>query len=76
MLPAYTDIADGSISVSNIKEVEIEDLLGRKPVSLDRTEVSQFIRGKSVMVSGGRRQHRLRALQADRRLQAFQDGAF
>lgn len=52
MLPAYTDIADGSISVSNIKEVEIEDLLGRKPVSLDRTEVSQFIRGKSVMVSG------------------------
>lgn len=52
MVPAYTDIAEGNISVSHIKEVEIEDLLGRNPVSLDRTEVEEFIHGRSVMVTG------------------------
>jgi FlaA1/EpsC-like NDP-sugar epimerase len=38
--------------VSHIKEVEIEDLLGRKPVKLDRTEVAQFVKGKNIMVTG------------------------
>ena len=52
MVPAYTDIADGSINVSHIKEVEIEDLLGRKPVRLDNSKVSEFLRGRRVMVTG------------------------
>lgn len=52
MVPSYSDIADGNITVSHIKEVEIEDLLGRKPVKLDRTEVSQFIKGKNILVTG------------------------
>jgi FlaA1/EpsC-like NDP-sugar epimerase len=52
MIPAYSDIADGNINVSHIREVEIEDLLGRKPVKLDRTEVAQFVKGKNIMVTG------------------------
>jgi FlaA1/EpsC-like NDP-sugar epimerase len=52
MIPSYTDIADGNISVSHIKEVEIEDLLGRKPVRLDRSDVAKFAKGKKIMVTG------------------------
>ena len=52
MVPAYKDIADGSFDVSHIKNVEIEDLLGRKPVKLDRTEVAAFVKGKRVMITG------------------------
>ncbi|NOY74791.1 MAG: polysaccharide biosynthesis protein [Kiritimatiellaeota bacterium] len=52
MVPSYADIADGKISVSNIKEVEIEDLLGRKPVKLDRTDVARFAENKTIMVTG------------------------
>ena len=52
MIPSYADIADGNINVSNIKEVEIEDLLGRKPVQLDRREVATFTKGKNILVTG------------------------
>jgi FlaA1/EpsC-like NDP-sugar epimerase len=52
MIPSYEDIAGGNISVSYIKEVEIEDLLGRKPVRLDRTDVAAFVKGKSILVTG------------------------
>ncbi len=52
MLPAYEDIADGSFDVAHIRNVEIEDLLGRNPVKLDRTEVAAFVKGKRIMVTG------------------------
>jgi len=52
MVPDYTAIADGQIDVSHIRNVEIEDLLGRQPVKLDRTDVAAFVRGKSIMVTG------------------------
>ncbi|OGV49296.1 MAG: hypothetical protein A2X49_07265 [Lentisphaerae bacterium GWF2_52_8] len=53
MLPSYADIADGRIQVSQIREVEIEDLLGRQPVRFDKEEVAAFVKGKVVMVTGG-----------------------
>lgn len=52
MLPTYTDIADGNIDFSHIKKVEIDDLLGRKPVKLDRTEVAEFVNARNIMVTG------------------------
>ena len=52
MIPSYADIADGNISVSHIKEVEIEDLLGRQPVRLDRSDVAEFIKDRNIMVTG------------------------
>ncbi len=52
MIPVYSDIADGNIDFSAIKRVEIEDLLGRKPVKLDNERIRGFVRDKSVMVTG------------------------
>ena len=52
-LPGMYQIATGELSVSNLKEVSVEDLLGREPVRADLTEVFQFINGKVVLVTGG-----------------------
>ena len=52
MVPSLLDIADGKTSVSMIRQVEIEDLLGRPPVKMDRSEVKDFLKGKSVLVTG------------------------
>ncbi len=52
MVPVYADIAAGKINVSHLKNVEIEDLLGRKPVKLDRTDVAEFVKGKRIMITG------------------------
>ena len=53
MLPDYSDIADGKISVSMIRDVKIDDLLGRTPIKFDRQDVSTFVKGKNVIVTGG-----------------------
>lgn len=52
MVPSLLDIADGKTSVSMIRNVEIEDLLGRPPVKMDRKDVRRFLKGSSVMVTG------------------------
>ncbi len=52
MVPSLLDIADGKTSVSMIRQVEIEDLLGRPPVKMDRSDVKSFLKGKAVMVTG------------------------
>ncbi len=52
-LPGMYQIVNGEVSVSAMKEVAIEDLLGRDPVSLDMSEVDDFIKGKVVLVTGG-----------------------
>lgn len=43
----------GRISVNELREVSIDDLLGREPVSLDWEQISEGLGGKSVLVSGG-----------------------
>lgn len=50
--PAISDILRGKARVENIKDVEIEDLLGRDPVQPDPELLHACITGKSVMVSG------------------------
>ena len=52
MVPSLSDIAEGKTTVSMIRKVEIEDLLGRPPVKMDRTQVRAFLQGKAVMVTG------------------------
>ena len=52
-LPGMYQFVTGEISVSAMKEVSIEDLLGREPIKADLDEVYQFITGKTVMVTGG-----------------------
>ena len=52
MLPGVEELAEGKITISGIKSVDIEDLLGRDPVPLDHALVKQVITGKVVMVTG------------------------
>lgn len=52
-LPGMYQLINGEISVSKLKEVEIEDLLGREPIQINIDEVISYVSGKSIMVTGG-----------------------
>lgn len=52
-LPGVYQLINGDVSVSNLKEVEIEDLLGREPIEINTEEVLEYVSGKVVMVTGG-----------------------
>jgi FlaA1/EpsC-like NDP-sugar epimerase len=51
-LPSISELIDGTLTISQIKNVEIEDLLGREPVVLDRELIGGYLTGKRVLVSG------------------------
>ncbi|MCM2360056.1 MAG: polysaccharide biosynthesis protein, partial [Geobacteraceae bacterium] len=51
-LPGVSDIINGKVSVSQIKDVEIDDLLGREPVLLDDAAIRGYLSGKSILVTG------------------------
>ena len=51
-LPGVGDLIDGRVTVSQIRAVDISDLLGREAVELDRQAIARFLRGKRVMVTG------------------------
>src|SRR6516164_2817321 len=51
-LPAIEDLASGRVTVSDLRPVGAEDLLGRDPVPPDATLLARNIQGKSVMVTG------------------------
>ena len=52
-LPGMYQLMEGEVTVSSLKEVAVEDLLGREPIKPDMTEVYDFIKGKTVLVTGG-----------------------
>ena len=52
-LPGLYELVDGKVSVSRIRDIRIEDLLGREPVDLNLEEISGYLEGKKVMVTGG-----------------------
>ncbi len=52
IVPSLNEIAHGHVSVSRIRDVQIEDLLGREPVSLDDRNLNDFLSGRVVMVTG------------------------
>lgn len=52
-LPGMYQLINGDVSVSKLKEVEIEDLLGREPIQINLEEVLNYVRNKVVMVTGG-----------------------
>ncbi|MEW6691082.1 MAG: nucleoside-diphosphate sugar epimerase/dehydratase [Pseudomonadota bacterium] len=51
-VPAYSDIVSGKVSVSQLREVELDDLLGRDPVRLDEAGLSGLLKGRAVLVTG------------------------
>ena len=52
IVPSLNEIATGRVSVSRIRDVQIEDLLGREPVKLDDKNLHEFLTGRTVMVTG------------------------
>ena len=52
-LPGMYQLALGQVSVSAMKNISVEDLLGRDPIKPDMKEVYEFIHGKTVLVTGG-----------------------
>jgi len=52
-LPGLYELVDGKVSVSRIRNIRIEDLLGREPVDLNLEEISGYLKGRRVMVTGG-----------------------
>ncbi|WP_300620802.1 nucleoside-diphosphate sugar epimerase/dehydratase [Dokdonella sp.] len=52
-VPRLEDVVSGRSSFNELKEVAIEDLLGREPVQLDWTAIRTRLAGKRVLVSGG-----------------------
>ncbi|MDW8215838.1 MAG: hypothetical protein RMJ55_19990, partial [Roseiflexaceae bacterium] len=51
-VPALSDIVAGRVSVSALREIELDDLLGRDPVELDMAGLRGFLAGKTVLVNG------------------------
>ncbi|MFA6715143.1 MAG: nucleoside-diphosphate sugar epimerase/dehydratase [Victivallaceae bacterium] len=53
IVPGIGQLTRGEINFSNVRKVEMEDLLGRKPVSFDHVDIESLVSGKNVMVTGG-----------------------
>lgn len=52
ILPRLEDIITGKVSVNQFRDVQVEDLLGRKPIQLDIECISEYITNQTVLVSG------------------------
>lgn len=52
-LPGMYQLINGDVSVAKLKEVEIEDLLGRDPIEINTEEVLNYVKDKVVLVTGG-----------------------
>ena len=52
IVPSYHDLASGRARVSNLREIDIEDILGRDPIKLDSNAIDKMLLGKTVMVTG------------------------
>jgi len=51
-LPSVSDLADGKVEVSRLRQVQIEDLLGREAVELDQSGIHQLLTDRCVLVTG------------------------
>lgn len=52
ILPGLFELIDGRVSISQLREVSLQDLLGREPVELDSASIADYIEGKRVLVTG------------------------
>jgi len=53
ILPGLYQFVNGDVSVSNLRKVEVEDLLGREPIAVDINSIMGYVTGKVVLVTGG-----------------------
>lgn len=52
-LPGIYQLANGEVSLRKMKAVAVEDLLGRDPIKVNMEEIFQYLRGKTILVTGG-----------------------
>lgn len=53
ILPSMSQLIDETISLQKVKDVDIEDLLGREPIRTNLEEIAKYLGGKVVLVTGG-----------------------
>lgn len=53
ILPGIFEVISGKVTIKQIRDVEIEDLLGREPVEVDLDAISGYLKNKVVLVTGG-----------------------
>lgn len=52
-VPGIYQLVTGEVSVSSLKKVSVEDLLGRDPIKVNMDEILGYVKGKVIMVTGG-----------------------
>lgn len=52
-IPGVYQLAKGEVSISRVRNVELNDLLGRDPITVDNEKVFNMIKGKTILVTGG-----------------------
>lgn len=52
-LPGIYQFVNGDVSVSKLRNVDVNDLLGREPIKVDLTSILDYVAGKVIMVTGG-----------------------
>ena len=52
VIPTVSEITDGAVRLGDISDVTEEDLMGRRPIQTDEVAITDFIRGKQVLVTG------------------------
>ncbi len=52
MVPSMAEIIKGTVSLKQLRDVEIEDLLGREPVRVDLEAIAGYLRGERVLITG------------------------
>lgn len=51
-LPGMYQLVNGEVSVSKLRDVEVEDLLGREPIEVDLDSILSYVQGKRILVTG------------------------
>lgn len=52
IVPSLSEVINGQVGVGALREVKMEDLLGREPISLDQQAIENFIKNKKVLITG------------------------
>jgi len=52
IIPPLAEVMAGEVSVNTLRDIQVEDLLGRKTVSLDENAIRDFVKGKIVCITG------------------------
>lgn len=52
-LPSILQLVNGEVNVSKLRDVDVEDLLGRDPIKVDLDSILNYVKGKVIMVTGG-----------------------